>query len=139
MTNPPRIVVGVDGSEHAQRAVHWALDEARRRGAAVRFVHGWFAASVGADPTGMAYGAMEDAGRSVLDDAMAAAAEEVPEAPVDGVLVAESPVTALLTEAADADLVVVGARGHGGFAGLLLGSVTDQVVRHAPCPVVVVR
>ena len=58
---------------------------------------------------------------------------------IDAVLVAESPVTALLTEADDADLLVVGARGHGGFAGLVLGSVTDQVVRHATCPVVVVH
>ncbi len=134
-----RIVVGVDGSAHAQRALEWAVEEARLRALPVCLVHGWFAASVGSDPTGMAYGALEDAGRSLLDDARAKAAHQAPDVAIDAVLVAESPVTALLTEADDADLLVVGARGHGGFAGLVLGSVTDQVVRHATCPVVVVR
>lgn len=62
-----------------------------------------------------------------------------PEVRVEGVLVHGQPDVVLLDEAADADLVVVGSRGRGGIAGLLLGSVSQRIVHHAPCPVVVVR
>jgi nucleotide-binding universal stress UspA family protein len=59
--------------------------------------------------------------------------------PVSGTVVENSPATALLDAAKDADLVIVGSRGHGGLASILLGSVSSQVVHHAHCPVLVVR
>lgn len=133
------IVVGVDGSEHSARALAWSVDEAHRRSAALRLVHGWFTGGVVTDPTGMVVTALEDAGRLLLDDARATALAQDPALVIDTALVPEAPSTALLAQARDADMVVVGARGHGGFAGLLLGSVCDQVVHHAQCPVVVVR
>jgi nucleotide-binding universal stress UspA family protein len=102
------IVVGVDGSEKSKEALRFALEEARLRGARVEAVY-------------------------VADVAGDAAAVRVDQIAVD-----DRPARALIAAAADADLLVVGSRGHGGFAGLLLGSVSQQCAQHAPCPVVIV-
>jgi nucleotide-binding universal stress UspA family protein len=66
-------------------------------------------------------------------------AELQPVVTCEGRAIEGQPAGVLLKEAEQADMIVVGSRGHGGFANLLLGSVTQQVVHHAPCPVVVVR
>ena len=84
------------------------------------------------DPT---YG--EDDARRLLDEAVAAAG--IPAGvDVERRTVNDLPARGLLDSAADADLLVVGARGRGGFRGLLLGSVSQQAAQHAPCPVVIV-
>lgn len=134
------IVVGVDGSEVGQSALAWAVAEAAQRGAEVVAVHAWQPPVVG-DPTGL--GAM-----SFPLDELSAGAKAVLTSAVEqlggqgaGVrqVVSEGSAAAvLLDHAADADLVVVGSRGRGGFAGLLLGSVSHQVAQHAICPVVIV-
>ncbi|MFP3900681.1 MAG: universal stress protein [Acidimicrobiia bacterium] len=137
---PPRVVVGVDGSEAARGALAWALDEARARGAALDVVHAWDLPLIGHlgalafDPV-----MFRDVGHEVLDEAISAA-----EARAAGVgvhrLLARGPAARVLIERGRrADLLVVGARGLGGFAGLLLGSVSHRVATGAPCPVVVVR
>jgi nucleotide-binding universal stress UspA family protein len=137
-----RIVVGVDGSATAQRALRWAYEEAQLRQAAVDVVHAWHVSYLATDrylaTTGNEWDWLEAAGRKTLD----AAVDEVdpsglPEAP-SRQLVYGSAAAAIIERARDADLVVVGARGFGGFAGLLLGSVSQQVARHADVPVVVV-
>jgi nucleotide-binding universal stress UspA family protein len=76
--------------------------------------------------------------REFLEATVAEAKAAEPELDVIGELAEMRPAAALLAAARDADLLVVGSRGHGGFAGLLLGSVSSQCVHHAPCPVVVV-
>ncbi len=135
-----RIVVGVDGSEGAGSALQWAVDEAGLRGAIVEAVHVWNPAYVSPYP----YTISEE-----LDDEHEAAEKLVHEAvsSVDTSQMASAPkpvlakghaAQALLSMAEGADLVVVGSRGRGGFSGLMLGSVSQQVAAHAGCPVVVI-
>jgi nucleotide-binding universal stress UspA family protein len=136
-----RIVVGVDGSEGSRNALRWALDEARLRQATVAAVHVWTPAFIGSElvPAGD-YDANENdrAGREVLESALASADTSGLASPVEPHVVSGSTAVALLEASQDANLLVVGSRGRGGFAGLLLGSVSDSVVHRANCPVVVV-
>lgn len=134
------IVVGVDGSEGSAAALVWALGEARVRRAPLDAVVAWQYPVLTTLP---AYGSMpaieemEATAQELLERALAQAGG------AEGVtvreLVAEGPAgPALVAAAAEADLLVVGSRGHGAFAGMLLGSVSQYAVVHAPCPVVVV-
>lgn len=137
-----RIVVGVDGSAGSAAALRWAVDDARRRHASVDAVHAWLYPYVG-DVAGMAVSVlgqddMQQSARAVLDAAITAVGPAGDGVPINPVLVHGSAATVLLETARDAELLVVGSRGHGGFVGLLLGSVSQQCVHHAPCPVVVV-
>lgn len=139
------IVVGVDGSDNSQRALQWAVDEARVRIAHLRIVHTWqepayavlgapFASSAAALDTDE----FRKAAQHTLDEAVAAVdLAGLPEAP-DRIVVHGSPALALLGVATDADLLVVGSRGLGGFRELLLGSVSHQLAHHARCPLVIV-
>ena len=136
--NAYQIVVGIDGSEGSYVALNWALHEAELRGGKVRLVHGWAFVSSTMDPTGTALAECERAGEEVLKEAAARAVQAAPKVPVSTELRATSPAEALIESAQTANLVVVGTRGRGGFAGLLLGSVSQQVVHHAKCPVAVI-
>lgn len=134
-----RIVVGVDGSETAWTALCWALDEARLRGAAVEVVHGWHL------PYPDAYDGLVDLHQDTFEgdarqllDRMVGEADTAGIPAVEPILVCDGAAQALLDRAKGADLLVVGSRGRGGFAGLLLGSVSQQAAHHAPCPVVVI-
>jgi nucleotide-binding universal stress UspA family protein len=135
-----RIVVGVDGSAGSQRALRWALDEARRRNASVDVVHAWHAPYILPSPMAPVvtyeYDPIQKTAEEVLSRSLRDADTEGLE--VRDVLVCDSAAAALLDAAKDADLLVVGSRGRGGFAGLLLGSVSQSVAHHATCPVVVV-
>ena len=138
-----RIVVGIDGSENAAAALAWAVEEGRRRGATVEAVHAWQEPVVGGTAAGLVpvpidTEAFEQGSRQQLDEAVEAVVEDGADVDVQRLLVHDSAARALLDRAAGADLLVVGRRGHGGFMGLLLGSVSQQIVWHAPCPVVVV-
>lgn len=135
-----RIVVGIDGSEPAHLALEWAVGQARVRGAALEVVHAWMPAPIGS-PYGLATvdpAPFEQVGRATLDRAIAEVDTSGLAAPVERRLVCGGAATVILEQSRGADLVVVGSRGHGGFRGLLLGSVSHQVVHHATCPVVVV-
>jgi len=138
------IVVGVDGSHGAHRALEWAMREAAARHAplAVITVHqvaasGWIVVPVFLpvdEPT------VEHA-RQAAEEAVAKAAAQLGEpqpVPVTVRTVTGFPAQELIEASRDADLLVVGSRGRGGFARLVLGSVSDQVMHHAHCPVVVV-
>jgi nucleotide-binding universal stress UspA family protein len=136
------IVVGIDGSPGAQDALDFALEEARLRGADVRLVAAWdvpgavYAGGYGlGDPELSAR--LEEAARGDAERAL----EQVDAEGVQiGTVVREgNPARVLVEEAGDADLLVVGSRGLGGFRSLLLGSVGQQCAHHAPCPLVIVR
>jgi nucleotide-binding universal stress UspA family protein len=142
----PRIVVGVDGSTGSLEALRFALAEARLRGASVLAVHvphvvvapvvGAPAFVIGDLPELLQ--SVEESAATILQDALAEVAADAEGVEVD-TLVAKGSVAHELVEAAEAaDLLVVGSRGHGGFAGLLLGSVSQQCAHHAGCPVVIV-
>ncbi|MER7756788.1 universal stress protein [Kitasatospora sp. NPDC097643] len=122
----PFVVVGVDPSEPNRAAVDWAAEEASRRRADLRLVH---ARDGGADP--------DEA--QTLDREWVRVAAQYPEVTVTAELVDGPPREALTGSAAGAALLVVGARGSGGFARLLVGSTSLHAAAHAPCPVVVVH
>jgi nucleotide-binding universal stress UspA family protein len=139
-TQAERIVVGLDGSSTAQRALAWALDEARFRRATVEVVSAWSSPPI-VSPYG-AYAApveiLDEAAHQIVDDALAAADLRNLPAPVVRTVRCGGAAHTILEAADGADLIVLGSRGRGGFKGLLLGSVTHQVTHHAACPVVVV-
>jgi nucleotide-binding universal stress UspA family protein len=141
--NVSRIVVGVDGSPAADEALRWAIGQARLTGAAVEAVIAWEYAA-GASGFGMAPAAgfdasFAEAAEKIIADAISNVADQASGLQVRGRAVFGNPAHVLLEAARDADLLVVGSRGHGGFAGVLLGSVGQHVVHHAPCPVVIIR
>lgn len=136
-----RIVVGMDGSEPAKQAALWAAREAMARGRGLTLVH-----SVLPPSAGSAFGPTFPIGLDVMDDVQAAVREELDDyaktLPTTDVLTQVeigSPSGVLLAASETAELIVLGSRGHGGFRGLLLGSVSVQVAAHADCPVVIIR
>jgi nucleotide-binding universal stress UspA family protein len=132
------IVVGVDGSPDSDRALRWAIDEAKRQSMRMLLVHGVEIGAAAASPygSGLVLEQLEEVGRDVLEKAL----EHVRARGIvaEGRMEVGSCAHALIEASRDADLLVVGSRGHGGFAGLLLGSVSSACVHHARCPVVVV-
>jgi nucleotide-binding universal stress UspA family protein len=135
-----RIVVGVDGSPASKHALHWAADEAIYQGVGLDIIHASGSHhSMFPDGGHIHPAPFERAARAILDDAVAALAQRGVSPPdVRPVLAEDDAATALLTAAGDAALLVVGSRGHGGFVGLLLGSVSQRCVDHAKCPVAVI-
>jgi nucleotide-binding universal stress UspA family protein len=141
MNTEELVVVGTDGSVHAQAAVRWATGEAQRRGATLEVVHA-YQPVWGNDrqsPGGNLLEMAHTRAAELLSDAELAAHDVAGEVPVRTVASVGHPLDTLLKAAADATLVVVGSRGLGGFTSLLLGSVGQGVAMHAPCPAVVVR
>lgn len=133
------IVVGVDGSPSSVQALRWALGQARLTGAVVRAITTWdFPASYGWAVAGDDID-WEGSARAALERAVKEAVDDEATVPVEQDVVRGHPAHVLVHVAAGADLLVVGSRGHGGFTGLLLGSVSQHVVVHASCPVVVVH
>ena len=135
-----RIVVGVDGSEASRRAVEWAVEAGRVRRAAVAAVSAWTPPGalrryVMAGPS--APEAFETATREILDEIVDGIDAAGLQTPLTRAVIGGDARTVLVEQAETADLVVVGSRGHGGFAGLLLGSVSNHVAQRAGCPVVV--
>lgn len=134
------IVVGVDGSAGADAALRFAVEEAAVRGARLEVVCAWEvpAGVSGGFIPAVAVGDFEQTAEKTVENAVAEVARLDPEVECVGTAV-HGQAAAALVETADADdLVVVGTRGHGGFVGLLLGSVSQQVAHHARCPVVIV-
>jgi nucleotide-binding universal stress UspA family protein len=139
------IVVGVDGSEGAKAALRFALDEAKLRQSRLRVVHTWqirYSGGFGMEGFGPLVGADFEVRRAAEGVLHAVLQEAAPDA--DGLVIERTvaeggAATVLVDESRNADLLVVGSRGLGGFAGLLLGSVGQQCAHHAACPVVIVH
>jgi nucleotide-binding universal stress UspA family protein len=137
-----RIVVGVDGSDQSRAALRWALRQAELTGAEVQAVIAWTYAVMGygwapvlaADEADWGETAAKTLAGVVADEADPAAEVRVSTSVVEG-----NAAQVLLKAAEGAELLVVGSRGHGGFAGALLGSVSQHCAHLAPCPIVIVR
>lgn len=141
---PGTVVVGIDGSPGSDRALDWAVDLAVRERRQLTLAHGVDAAGfVWTDPMGgshrAAVDAMIDDGRRLVSTARSYVAELAPDLAVHESSWLADPRVTLLELAEAAHVVVVGSRGRGPVASLLLGSVGGALVKHAPCPVVVVR
>ena len=142
------VVVGVDGSAGSNEALDWAIAEARLRHAPLRAVHAWtYVRQLIPSLVGYPYSAesldstvddRRQAAEQVLGQATGALAD-VHEIEIERVIGEGSAAQVLIGAVGPDDLLVVGSRGHGGFANLLLGSVSQQCAHHAPCPVVIVR
>jgi nucleotide-binding universal stress UspA family protein len=136
-----RIVVGVDGSDSSKDALLWAKTQADLTGSELVAVTAW-SYPTAAYPTLAGYVPMGDSidlereSRQALETVVK---ETLGEVPVSLLVIEGHPANAILDAAHDATLIVVGCRGHGGFVGSLVGSVSQHLVAHASCPVVVVR
>lgn len=131
------VLVAVDGSDHSVTALDFAFDVAHRTGAPVVAMHVWWAGPLATDAD--VHHRSEAAG-TVLSEALEPWRTKYPDVRLAETLVRSGNVAEeLVAESANAGLVVVGTRGHGGFAGLLLGSVSLSVAQHAHCPVAIVR
>ena len=138
------IVVGVDASEGSRRALEWAAKEAHLRAAPLTVVLAWQWSTALYPDAGWATATteliedLEKIAEERLDDVCTAVAPALEGLEVKRALVEGPPVSSLVEAAQGAELLVVGTRGHGGFAGLLLGSVSQQLAHHSPCPIVIV-
>lgn len=137
-TSTPRIVVGVDGSAASVEALRWAMTQADLTGATIKAIGTWRSPDEG----GIAYYAAEidwvDLTRRSLEIAIKEAGLGDRQ-DVEAVVIEGTPAHVLVDASRDAQLLVVGTRGHGGFAGLLMGSTSTYVIAHAACPVLVIR
>ncbi|MFI8419910.1 universal stress protein [Streptomyces sp. NPDC085460] len=132
------IVAGVDGSPESLAAADWAAREARHRGVPLRLAHAWRWEPLDL-PLVQDRASQERAAEEVVRAAEAEIAERHPEVPVASEVLADTPVSALLGTIDDAEMLVIGSRGHGAVAGFLLGSYGQQVIAAATRPVVAVR
>jgi nucleotide-binding universal stress UspA family protein len=139
--NTRKIIVATDGAEPGKAAVRWAALDAQRRGATLRIVHAfdWEWASARYDHSGAVLNAAQKTADAITANAYDAAAAVAPGITIETDTLLGRTVPRLLALAEDAQLMVLGNRGRGGFASLLLGSVGQHVATHASCPVVVVR
>jgi nucleotide-binding universal stress UspA family protein len=139
----PGILVGLDGSNYSERALEWAAKEAALRNAPLRVL------AVHTVPVGWSGRGVPDPVDNELVVSTKAAAQELTDKVLAGIGSARPtgvtvdavngiPADVLLRASEDADMIVLGARGGGGFARLRLGSVSDQVAHHAHCPVVII-
>ncbi|WP_205328582.1 universal stress protein [Glycomyces sp. YM15] len=139
-TEQHRIVVGVDGSPSSMVALRWALKQAEATGAEVEAVHAWeYPISFGAPVALLPGEDLEAEAGTALDAAIGKVTAGDSGVTVHRRVVLGDPASVLLARAKDADLLVVGNRGYGGFARTLLGSVSQHCIHHATCPVVVIR
>lgn len=132
------VVVGVDGSPESISALRWAVEEARLRNGRARLITSWSYPPRTGDVNGEY---IDDRSERGAERIQAIALDAVPSEGVDvtGHVVQGPPASVLLAAAVGADLLIVGSRGLGGFSGLLLGSVSNQLVHRARCPVLVIR
>lgn len=138
------VVVGVDGSQASEAATALAFEEASMRCADLVAVHTWVeffsdSAYAHGSQLGMDWKAIEDTEAGQLAERLAGWQEKYPDVTVRRIVTRDRPVRCLLEHAADAQLLVVGSRGHGQVSGMLLGSTSRALIYHAPCPLLVAR
>ncbi|MET7426331.1 universal stress protein [Dactylosporangium sp. NPDC005555] len=129
------VVVGADGSPSSDAALGVAFEAARLRGTGVLAIRAYVPAAV----TALPYSVIETTERQLLEATVAGWKEKYPTVRLQTLLVNGRTAQVLVGATRTGQLVVVGSRGHGGFAGLLLGSVGQQLMHHAECPVLIVH
>jgi len=135
-----RIVVGVDGSDSSKAALRWAILQTKLTSGSVDAVTAWhYPSTYGWAPVGDSVVDIEGEAKKTLACALAEVSGLDPEVSVRPLVAEGHAADVLLRTARGADLLVVGSRGHGGFASALLGSVSQYCVLHAHCPVLVLR
>lgn len=135
-----RIVVGVDGSPASRHALRWAVAQAELTGATVEAINVlYLPVTDGWAPTFDLIEQMTIAGDQMLTDAASETAKAHPTVEVAHRVIEGYPAAILLAAAEGAELLVLGSRGHGGFVGALLGSVSQHCAQHSECPVVIIR
>lgn len=133
------VIVGVDGSESSIHALRWAARYAEALHERVRAIMVWhYPVNLGYDTVSLNIDFEGDAHKQ-LETALADIRKEYPSVDFESQVINRPPAAALIDASATADLLVVGSRGHGGFTGMLLGSVSAHCMHHASCPVVVIR
>ena len=140
----PRIVVGVDGSPSSRTALRWAVRQAVLTNGTVDAVMAWeipmVLQSYGFSPIYVEEeGSFEENAKKTIEAVIGEEAESADSQRVRSLVIKGHPAQVLLDVAVGADLLVVGSRGHGEFANALLGSVSQNCVHHAPCPVLIMR
>nr|WP_042178549.1 universal stress protein [Kibdelosporangium sp. MJ126-NF4]CEL13254.1 Universal stress protein family [Kibdelosporangium sp. MJ126-NF4]CTQ98946.1 Universal stress protein family [Kibdelosporangium sp. MJ126-NF4] len=137
------VVVGVDGSPPSEAAIGFAFEVAARLGVPLVAVHAWndvsFYVKFSVLPYGVDLTQILEEQHKILGKRLAAWQDKYPDVPVELIVTADRPAHSLLDIASDAQLVVVGSRGRGGVAGMLLGSTSQALLHHSPCAVAVVR
>ena len=138
------VVVGIDGSEVSAKATEWAFAEASARNTPLVAVHTWMdpqvqAAAAGISLTEDDWKQLEDQQLQTLSERLAGFSDRYPDVEVQGYVTRDRAVRALVEQSENAQLVVVGSHGRGGFAGMVLGSTSRALLQAAPCPVMVVR
>ncbi len=139
-----RIVVGIDGSPSSKAALKWAVRQAAMSGGTVEAItawhypamyggYGWVPVSA-VDPVNF-----DEIARKTLSEAVAECVDPASSVQISTRLAEGNPAQVLMEAAKGAELLVVGSRGHGGFAGALLGSVSQHCASHSPCPIVIIR
>ena len=142
-----KIVVGVDGSEQSKNALRFAVAEGEQHHVGVLAVHAWsmpvpsleIVATTPLDYAELFANVQEGAERMLANLVEGVVQERQNGVQVEQLAIEGAPAAVLVETVGDDDLLVVGSRGRGGFARLLLGSVSEQVARHAPCPVLIHR
>jgi len=135
-----QIVVGIDGSESSKTALHWAIRQAKLTGAAVDAVLAWrYPSTYGLAPMAGSEIDLEGDARKALIDSLNEVSALEPDVKVRPLVIEGHPAEVLVGAAKDADLLVVGSRGHGAFTSAMTGSVSIACVLHSHCPVLVVR
>jgi nucleotide-binding universal stress UspA family protein len=140
-TGGPVILVGVDGSDPSRDALRWAARQAALTGGTLRAIMSWHVpmTNYGAAMPGSIEADVSRDCKQALDQTLADILGPAPSIKVAADVVEGHPADVLVRAAKEAELLVVGSRGHGAFKGMFLGSVSTHCVSHAPCPVVVVR
>ncbi|MFN3338263.1 MAG: universal stress protein [Dietzia sp.] len=138
------VVVGVDGSEVSAKATEWAFAEASARDTPLIAVHTWMDPQVQAAAAGIAltdedWKQLEEQQLETLSERLAGFSDRYPDVRIERFVTRDRAVRALVEQAEDAQLVVVGSHGRGGFTGMVLGSTSRALLQASPCPVMVVR
>ena len=134
-----KIIVGVDGSPSSNAALEWAAQEAEIRGSTLELIHAWNYPNLGYEGYVAVLEDFEKDASALLNEVVASVRKNYPNLKLVSPLIQGPTAQTIMDRAKEADMVVVGSRGRGGFSALLLGSVGQQLVHHCPAPVVIIH